>query len=163
MRADARRGACMDTERGPEARKAERFFRRIEASGVLSEGMRAEDAASAVFSALSRHLTREQMADLLSSLPGELLDELSVDAMHPEREAHPFGRQTFLSLVAERLGSGVDRAELVARAVFGALRHELDSNERHHAESQLPLDLRDLWHGFDSLPGSGGGPDLSPP
>ena len=156
----------MDTggspQAGPQARATERFFRRIQDSGVLPDGMSPDEAASAVLCALSRHLTREQQAELLSSLPGELLGRLAACAMHGEREAHAFGRETFLALIAAHMGGREQRAELVARAVFGALRHELDSDARHHAESQLPSDLRDLWVGFDSLPGSGGGPDLSP-
>lgn len=147
---------------GRQQQVAERFFRRIEQSGALPGGVSPEVAASAVLCALSLRVTREQQSELLATLPGVLLDRLDACVIHAKREASAFDRETFLGLIDEHLGGRRGDAESVARAVLGALRYELDSEARHAAESQLPSDLLDLWHGYDTLPGAGPGPELGP-
>lgn len=124
---------------------AEAIVRNVEAQGVLPKGVSAKAATVNVLCVLMRRLSRGEAKDLLESLPLTLASLLGRCAFHTERpELLKYGG--FVTLVAEHLGLfDLAIADRVARAVFAAVKTQLDTKEIGDVKAQLPKDLQNMW------------------
>lgn len=131
----------------PADEKTKKFFRDIEASGALPEGVSAPDAASAVLCTLTMRVSGGEAREFVETTPPALKSLLEPCVKHRDERPRKFDRDQFLLFVADHLGLGSDtqKAEKIARAVFSAVRVDLPTREIDDVASQLPRDLRDLW------------------
>lgn len=103
-------------------------------------------ATEAVACALSLRLHDPHFDPLRELLPGPFKGRLLPCERHsagPPRAVA--GLDDFLDVVAEDLGASRDDAEPYARAVFGAIRLQLDEQQEEEVGLRLPEDLAPLW------------------
>lgn len=123
----------------------QKFFRDIEQSATLPEGVDAERAASAVLCTLMMRVTGGEAREFVESMPPPLSRRLRRCIDHRDEQPRKFDRAEFLSFVADHLGVEIDQAERISRAVFAAVREDLPQREVDDVETQLPRDLAELW------------------
>lgn len=125
------------------------FYREIEGSGALPEGIDAVDAADAVLCALMMRLSKKQARDVFGSLPPPLqrLTSRCVERAGDEPLLH-YDRAMFVQLIASDLRIDPEDAERLSRAVFAAVQRFVPEDEVADVESQLPQDLLVLWHPY---------------
>jgi len=131
----------------PREGSAEDFFHAIEQSGTLPPGIEVEEAARAVSCAVLARLDLEQARLVLDALPPPVVARMGRCPIHGGAVSEAFDGATLVRRVAEHLQIGEGSAELLAAAVFRALRAQLPPHPNAAVESQLPSDLQDLWRG----------------
>jgi uncharacterized protein (DUF2267 family) len=119
--------------------------RELERMHAVPEGFTGASTFSVVTCALARRLSRGEAARILGRMPPALRSLVEPDLANRDEWPEPFHRHALLDRLAERFGIDRPSAELVARAVFGALHSLLGPDDTRHVESQLPEDLADLW------------------
>lgn len=129
----------------PAEEPTETFFRELEQSGNLPEGITAAHAMSAVLCALTRRLSGAVAHELVDSAPPTLRALLDRCVRGRGERPEIIDRPTFLHYVADDLGVDEKVAEQVARAVFATLRARLPPEEIAHIDAQLPRGLLKLW------------------
>jgi uncharacterized protein (DUF2267 family) len=128
------------------ADQTEKFFRDIEQSGALPDGVSAIDAVAAVLCTLTMRLSGGEARDFAGAVPRKLRRILNRCAIHREEQPEKFDRRTFLRYVGGHLEVGPAAAERLSRVVFAAVRTLLPEDEILDVESQLPRDLVELWN-----------------
>jgi uncharacterized protein (DUF2267 family) len=118
---------------------------RIEGSGVLPPDVAPDDAARAVLCAVSLHMSRDEAYELAGTLPGELSRLLHPCVRHRRDTPDAFDRAEFLRRIADHLLVTPEQAELIARAVFAALKHRVPPADIQEVAMHLPGDLKELW------------------
>jgi osmotically-inducible protein OsmY len=118
----------------------------IERSGALPAGVAAGEAAAATLCALSLRVSGDEIRELTRLLPSDVSGLLRPCARHREAPAEVFDRKEFLRRVGEHLVVSEQESERLTRAVFEAVRMWLPGRDVHEIATQLPEDLRDLWH-----------------
>lgn len=121
------------------------FYRELEASGAVPEGVSPSEAASAVLCTLAARLSGGEAQDLVASLPARLRPLLDSCPRHPQANPEAFDRETFLHRVDGHLNIGFAASVDLSRAVFAAVRRQLPDEQIFDIESQLPRDLVELW------------------
>jgi len=108
-------------------------------------GLKARDAASAVFCTLARRLTVGEDVKLLRALGsiGRIFGtcEVHLGPSHARR----MDRDEFLADVADHLRIPIDQAFRVTTVVFTAIRDRIPEEEVAAVASQLPAELADLF------------------
>jgi osmotically-inducible protein OsmY/uncharacterized protein (DUF2267 family) len=120
-------------------------FDRIEGSGVLPPDVGPDDAARAVLCAVSLRMSRDEAYELAGTLPGELSRLLHPCVRHRRDAPDASDRTEFLGQIADHLLVTPDQAELIARAVFAALKHRVPAADIQEVATRLPGDLKELW------------------
>lgn len=118
---------------------------RIEGSGMLPADVRPADAARAVLCALALRMHKDDAQLLAGVLPGELSRLLHPCVRHRRDVPEVFDRPEFLRRVADHLLVSPEQAELIARAVFAALKNRVPAADIQEVATQLPGDLKELW------------------
>lgn len=119
---------------------------RIQAAGVLPDGVDGVAAFATVIGTLTRRLSRGEAKHFARAFPIDLRplveDYLDDRGEHAVR----FDHEEYLTLVAHELDTDdVDEAEAVARAVFTAVQDYLRTEVYEHVLRQLPMRLQELW------------------
>lgn len=120
----------------------------------------AEQAAVCVLSHLEEQLTGEEVRDLEAQLPSVLRELLEAGPRHSGRPERRFGRDEYLSMIAEDLRLEPERAGEVAAVVIRTVRRHLTAGECDDVEAQLPRDLAALWRAEPTI-SPGPGPQLN--
>jgi uncharacterized protein (DUF2267 family) len=129
-----------------------RFLAAIEEEAALPSYVKPDDAAIATMRAVLDRLTPGQAHALVVSLPSDV--RAIFDRVCREREGRRTSQGGLVELVdriGEDLGLAPASAELIACAVFRALRELLPFEVSAHVAQQLPTDLRAAW--LSSVPG----------
>lgn len=124
----------------------DRLARDLESLAALPPDTSAEAVAKTVMCALALRLTPGQAHDVLEAMPPDL--RAPFERCIAERRAQPVARYddaTFLARIADELCVIPVHAEQLCRAVFAALRAQIDRNESRRVASQLPRGLKELW------------------
>jgi uncharacterized protein (DUF2267 family) len=125
------------TERAAEGFDIDEFLRRVaEREGVDIET--AERHARAVFSALGRAVSRDEIADMAAELPRGFAP-LVAEAQSRFFRVMP--AEDFLAKVAERAGLDADEARRVTEAVLEALAERIAGGEVDDLIPRLPVAL----------------------
>ena len=122
-----------------------RFFEEIARSGVLPMHASAYDAASAVLCTLSQRVTGGEAREFVGTLSSSLQALLAPCVLHRDEGAQTFGREGYLSRVADHLRCSPEEAEDISREVFAAVQAYMPAEEIDRVESELPADLQPLW------------------
>jgi uncharacterized protein (DUF2267 family) len=109
-------------------------------SGASPE--RARAGIRAVLCVLGQRISSGALEKLLSALPRQASERVK-DCTRGRHEAGTFGRDEFLSRVAEHIGDA--ETEPLVRAVFGAVVQQIPEDVSASVANQLPKDLRELW------------------
>jgi osmotically-inducible protein OsmY/uncharacterized protein (DUF2267 family) len=118
---------------------------RIEGSGALPPDVGPGDAARAVLCVLSLGMSRDDAHLLAGVLPGELSRLLHPCVRHRRDIPDAFNRTEFLRRIADHLVVSPEQAEIIARAVFAALKNRVPAADIQGVATQLPGDLKELW------------------
>jgi osmotically-inducible protein OsmY/uncharacterized protein (DUF2267 family) len=118
---------------------------RIEGSGVLPPDVGPDDAARAVLCAVSQRMSRDEAYALAGTLPGELSRLLHPCVRHRHDAPDAVDGAEFLRRIADHLLVTPEQAELIARAVFAALKHRVPLGDIQEVATRLPGDLKELW------------------
>jgi uncharacterized protein (DUF2267 family) len=105
-------------------------------------GLEREDAEATllfVLQSLVDRLTGTEADDLVSQLPAELKDVITITP-----EAEPMSPTEFVSLVAGELGVDEDEARRRINAVFHVLKEAVTPGEYHDVLVQLPSGIAEL-------------------
>lgn len=130
----------------PQADADFRAFLDALAREGLPRRAEAARATEAVACALALRLRDPHFDPLRELLPGPLKGRLLPCERHagdPPRAVA--GLDAFLDVVAEDLGGSRAEAEPYTRAVFGAMRLQLDEPAEEEVARRLPEDLAPLW------------------
>jgi uncharacterized protein (DUF2267 family) len=129
---------------GAEPFDVEEFLRRVAEREGTDVGT-AERHASAVFEAIRRNISRQELHDMLSELPksfGRLLPELD---RRPPPESMP--AVEFIRRVADHAATGEDTARRATEAVLETLAVKLSGGEVDDLAEQLPDELAQILEG----------------
>jgi uncharacterized protein (DUF2267 family) len=125
------------TDTGAVAFDRDEFIRRVAAREGVDVAA-AERHAHAVFDALGRTVSKEELADMKAELPKDfapLVEEAE------GRFVHVLPVEVFLSRVADRAGLYPDGARRAADAVLATLAERIAGGEVEDLISRLPVDL----------------------
>jgi uncharacterized protein (DUF2267 family) len=134
-------GIWLEPKEEAERFDADEFLRRIaEREGVDLEA--AERHARAVFTAIARAVSRQELDDMVSELPKDF-EPLIAEARKAEdeapREIVPF--EEFITRVADRAGLDEDRARRASKAVLETLGERIAGGEVEDLRRELPSEL----------------------
>jgi uncharacterized protein (DUF2267 family) len=124
----------------------EEFLRRV-AEREGADPTTAERDARAVFAALGRAISRDELADLASELPkdfGPLLEAMLAQPSQPGSSAPsapPLSARELIAKVAERAGLDEDGARRAIEAVLEALADRISGGQVDDLERELPSEL----------------------
>jgi uncharacterized protein (DUF2267 family) len=136
-------GKWLASSDGAQPFHADEFLRRVaEREGIDLET--AESHARAVFIALGRVVSHQELEDMAAELPTDFLPliapaEAEADRLDPD-EVVP--AEEFVSRVADRSGLDEDHARRATEAVLEALAERIAGGEVDDLVAQLPADLR---------------------
>lgn len=130
----------------PQADADYRAFLDALAREGLPRRAEAARATEAVACALALRLREPHFAPLRELLPGPFQGRLLPCERHSADPPRTVAQlDDFLDVVAEDLGASRAEAEPYARAVFGAMRLQLDEEAEEEVARRLPCDLAPLW------------------
>lgn len=115
-----------------------------ERSGLAEE--KARDIAAAVLCVLEQRLSGGEGIKLANELPSPLRAMVQRCEKHPNDNPERFGAREFIDRVSQHLEGSVSDVERVVRAVLVSIREQLSPREVAAVDSQLPVELRSLWH-----------------
>ncbi|WP_374968094.1 DUF2267 domain-containing protein [Terrabacter sp. BE26] len=119
--------------------KYDQFITKVAGRADVSFGT-AEALTAATLQALAERISGGEAAQLAKYIPEELKPHLT----GAEEPAQRFGSEEFVRRVAERAGTGPERAEAGIRAVFATLREETPREELEDVLTQLPKEYARL-------------------
>lgn len=117
------------------------FLTRVANNATLPSTEYARQTTDTVLGTLGNRITAGQAHDLAAYLPAELGASLTATS----NNAGSFGREEFLTRVAEHEETDRITADLRIRAVLRALREAAPENEAADTFAQLPRELYDLF------------------
>jgi uncharacterized protein (DUF2267 family) len=127
---------------------ANRVRRTVAATARLPAELTAEAAIAAVMCALTERLTAGEAFAVLENVPLAIAPMFELCVYHRQRQpTSKLGRAELVARVAEHLGVTPAHAELIASAVFTAVRAELPPEVVMTVAVQLPHGLKELWLG----------------
>lgn len=126
-----------------------RFLANVQADAGLKDADAARVAANVVLAALVRRLTAGEAADFVAQLPSLLRADLQALPAGPDKSVTAAAIADELALRLE-LDPG-EAAELLA-AVAGTIAGSVSAGEAEDVRSQLPPDLRALFHERELVP-----------
>jgi uncharacterized protein (DUF2267 family) len=132
----------------PDPHRDADFKRLVEA--LAREGLprRAEAARAveAVVCALSQRIGAAEYDELREHLPEPFRGQLAACERHAiSPRPQPRSPSEFYEIVAEDLDRDPEEVESVVRAVFAAMRAQIDEGAAELVSAQLPPDLEPLW------------------
>lgn len=134
----------------PEERRPARhpFFERLEREG-LPHGVRAEDAARAVFGALFERISAGEARDFIAATGPAVREVLAptLEGRKQDEALGRFGQEGLFRRVSERLGTDLDASRDITRRVFQVMHEHLPRKEIDDVSSQLPRELAHLFRG----------------
>jgi uncharacterized protein (DUF2267 family) len=144
----------------------DQFLAVIEAAASLPRQVRPETAAIVTMCTLARRLTPGQARQLLDALPSSVRMMFAPCMQRGGEMVEKIDDAGFLDLVAHRLELTPAHAEIIADAIFKAVRALLPIEVIRHVATQLSGDLSDLWLGerepiFDAMTQAEGSPQLA--
>ncbi len=129
------------------------FLLEVQKKAKLESINDAEEASKAVMHVLKRRITKNEEKDLKSQLSAGERDlwreePEKISELEKIREKHggvsKFNRDEFFTAVNEHSGNKFD-ARKITKAVFGVLKRQVSEGESQDVESQLPVDLKEIW------------------
>lgn len=105
-----------------------------------------QDALQAVVCTLSQHVSGGEARHLWRALPDPVKPLLERCMLHRAEPPRTFGRDELLARISGHLGVSSAEAERIASAVLTAVSRRLPQKEVDSVASQLPRELRELWH-----------------
>ncbi len=120
------------------------FIKDVAQSGHVNSDT-AECAAIAVLDALKQRIVLAEGRQLEAQLPSELRDLLLQQEDRPMEVPRRIGREEFLTLVGDGLGTTPEETLPLVRAVLETVAKHISSGEVDQVVQQLPKDLVALW------------------
>lgn len=119
----------------------EEFLNRVTSYGDLPSVEHAEQLTDTVLGTVGNRITAGQAHDLATYLPAEIGASLTATT----NNAGAFGREEFLTRVAEYEDTDQLTADLRTRAVLRTLHEAVPENEAADTFAQLPRELYELF------------------
>jgi uncharacterized protein (DUF2267 family) len=129
----------LDRDGDPHPLSAEEFLQRVQARERVPLPV-AREHVRAVFAALRRAVTHEEIADLASELPREL-EAMLVGRDADDTPEPPIGAEEFLRLVARRAALDDGAAPRATAAVLETLANRISAGEVDDLVERLPREL----------------------
>lgn len=121
------------------------FLRHVMAAIDVDDELIATTASATVLCLLSQRLLAGEARDLQAQLPEKVQEILSECPLHEGRPREKFGRDAFLSHVAQDLNLPPDAAEERIRGIFRVISSRVSEGEVKQAIHALPSEFWELW------------------
>jgi uncharacterized protein (DUF2267 family) len=135
------------TEGGAEPFHVDEFIRRVAAREQVDLAT-AEQHARAVFDALGRTVSEDEVDDMAAELPNDF-QPLIAEAKR--RSVHPLPAEAFWQRVADRAALDADSARRATEAVLTTLAERISGGEVEDLISRLPVELHPPLKQGDAL------------
>lgn len=119
------------------------FLRKVQ-DGVALE-LDEQEAAEAVFCALSRRLSGGTVARLIGQMPADVRQLFDACPKRLNEDAEATTRDDFYLDVAEHLLVDPEDVRRIISGVFGAIHSQITERESEKVASELPDDLSGTW------------------
>ena len=121
------------------------IVRSVEAQRVLPEDVNARDAIASVICVLMGRLSGDEAQNLVDALPPGFKSMLNRCAAHDGKPEESNYRDFIMEISDHMQLQDATLGDRIARAVFSAVKGQLNRREIGDVNSQMPRDLQDLW------------------